>query len=334
MSLYKRGKVYYMDTVVSGQRIAKSTGKKTKREALQVEKQEVAKAQVQDGTAGGQMLLSELFEDIYKERWQYQRSGNRTYQRAMKLVQDYGDPSLNNVTTAWVRQTRHRMNRLGLSGATINRYLAHLRTALNHARDELGAIEQVPKISLMAERKGRTRVLSVEEQEKLTHYLRYNHPAKQSSKRTWPIVADLVDFLCETGLRLSEALNLSTKNFKGRSEITLTPGETKTASARTVPLTDKARAVLDRRGWKKPFPLNKDQVDRIFALARKHLGIDDPDFCVHACRHTYASRMLSSGRVQLYHIKTLLGHTSWSTTERYSHFATQDLHEAVAVLNG
>jgi len=332
MSLYKRGKVYYMDVVISGERIAKSTGKKTKKEALQVEKQEVAKAQVQDGLAGGQMLLSELFEDIYKERWQYQRSGDRTYHRAMKLVQDYGDPSLDNVTTAWVRQTRQRMSRLGLSGATINRHLAHLRTALNHARDDLEAIEKVPKISLMSERQGRTRVLSVEEQERLTHYLRYNHPKRS---KNWPIVADLVDFLCETGLRLSEALNLSTKNFKGRDEIILTPGETKTASARTVPLTDKARAILDHhRGWKKPFPLKKDQVDRIFALARKHLGIDDPDFVVHACRHTYASRLLSSGKVQLYHIKTLLGHTSWSTTERYSHFATHDLHEAVSVLNG
>ena len=331
MSIYKRGKVYYIDTVVNGQRIAKSTGKKTKREAHEVEKQEVAKAQVRDGAMGGQMSLSELFEDIYKERWQHQRSGDRTYQRAMKLVQDYGDPSLENITTAWVRRTRHMMSRIGLSAATINRHLAHLRTALNHARDELGAIEKVPKISLMQERKGRTRVLTEEEQEQLTHLLRYNYPKRS---KYWPIVADLVDFLCETGLRLSEALNLTTKNFKGRSELILTPSETKTASARTVPLTDKARVVLDRRGWRKPFPLEKDQVDKIFAKAKHRLGIDDPDFCLHACRHTYASRLLSSGRVQLYHIKTLLGHTSWSTTERYSHFATQDLHEAVSVLNG
>jgi len=37
MSVFKRGKVFYTDFVINGQRVCKSTGKTTKREAKHVE---------------------------------------------------------------------------------------------------------------------------------------------------------------------------------------------------------------------------------------------------------------------------------------------------------
>jgi len=48
----------------------------------------------------------------------------------------------------------------------------------------------------------------------------------------------------------------------------------------------------------------------------------------HTCRHTYASWLVGSG-VDLYQVKTLMGHCGIGQTERYSHLAPDTLQRAV-----
>ena len=51
----------------------------------------------------------------------------------------------------------------------------------------------------------------------------------------------------------------------------------------------------------------------------------------HVLRHTFATQ-LAMRKVPLYYIQKLLGHSSITMTERYSHFSSDVLHDAVAVL--
>jgi integrase len=80
-----------------------------------------------------------------------------------------------------------------------------------------------------------------------------------------------------------------------------------------------------------------DAVSKSFARAVEALGfnngIDDPRQKVvfHTLRHTYASWLVMSG-VDLYTVQKLMGHSTISMTERYSHLAPDHLKKAVKML--
>ena len=59
----------------------------------------------------------------------------------------------------------------------------------------------------------------------------------------------------------------------------------------------------------------------------------DKGFHFHSLRHSFASNLAQQG-VSLYTIKELLGHSSISTTEIYSHLNMETLREAIMVLDG
>ena len=54
----------------------------------------------------------------------------------------------------------------------------------------------------------------------------------------------------------------------------------------------------------------------------------------HDLRHTYASLLASSGQVDIYTLKTLLGHKDIKLTERYSHLSDGRLRSSTEVLDG
>jgi site-specific recombinase XerD len=54
------------------------------------------------------------------------------------------------------------------------------------------------------------------------------------------------------------------------------------------------------------------------------------DFRWHDLRHTFASRLVSSG-VSLYAVQAFLGHSSMKVTERYSHLAQGYLQQAINI---
>ena len=256
------------------------------------------------------------------------------FRTILYIVQEYDDPQIHEIDRRWVSDLRQWLikNPAGKKErgvATVNRYLAHLRTILLTARDDWEILEKVPKIRLERESNERTRVISREEQEKLTATLRSSTVKKRPYDRD---VADLVDFLCDTGLRLSEALNLAPKNVKGQM-IQLFPADTKSKAVRSVPLTDKAKEILENRESHPFSKVDKFQANRAFNWAKEQIGIDESEFCLHACRHSFASRLLESG-ASLYDVKELLGHSNFSTTQRYSHLAIGHLQNAMNRLNG
>lgn len=105
-----------------------------------------------------------------------------------------------------------------------------------------------------------------------------------------------------------------------------------------IPLTDSAREVLSShpraeseyvfpgRGGRQRVCINK-QVNEIKQLARL-----PKDFrALHGLRHTYASILASSGKVDLYTLQKLMTHKSPQMTQRYAHLRDESLQKAANV---
>jgi integrase/recombinase XerD len=75
-----------------------------------------------------------------------------------------------------------------------------------------------------------------------------------------------------------------------------------------------------------------DYASKCFKDACRSLGIDKA-IHFHSLRHSFASNLVQKG-VSLYVVKELLGHSSISTTEVYSHLNVESLREAVKKLDG
>ncbi len=75
-----------------------------------------------------------------------------------------------------------------------------------------------------------------------------------------------------------------------------------------------------------------DYFSKRFKRASIAAGMDK-SIHFHSLRHSFASNLVQQG-VSLYVIKELLGHSSVSTTEIYSHLNIESLKEAISVLDG
>ncbi len=74
-----------------------------------------------------------------------------------------------------------------------------------------------------------------------------------------------------------------------------------------------------------------DYFTKRFKRASKQVGIDKA-IHFHSLRHSFASNLVQKG-VSLYSVKELLGHSTISTTEIYSHLNLDTLREAESALD-
>ncbi|MHB8580971.1 MAG: tyrosine-type recombinase/integrase [Ignavibacteriaceae bacterium] len=181
------------------------------------------------------------------------------------------------------------------------------------------------------------------------------------------VLNDVVVIGFYTGMRLNEIVNLKWKNVNLSTRI-ITVGDedftTKGRNQRYVPICDEAMEVFLRRqksgvrsqesvqegGEVLILPFNKkenligyvfcksngtrftgDYISRSFQLACRAAGMDKA-IHFHSLRHSFASNLVQQG-VSLYTIKELLGHSSITTTEIYSHLNMDALRDAIKTLD-
>lgn len=151
--------------------------------------------------------------------------------------------------------------------------------------------------------------------------------------------AELVRVAAYTGLRRGElvALRWGDVDFDGRKVIVkravsanVEASSTKSRRAREVPLPDQAAEALLRLARRNDFTANDEYVftnrfgrrldgsavRRRFERARDAAGLRPLRF--HDLRHTYGS-LLVAGGVDLASVKSAMGHSRITTTERYLH---------------
>ncbi|GFO55585.1 hypothetical protein GMSM_25920 [Geomonas sp. Red276] len=328
MSVYKRGKVFVMDFVINGERVFKSTGKTTKREARAVETAERAKilsgATTQQKAA--KLSLSDAIDQTYETKWKSNKDGYGSYRRAVKLVEHMGNVTLQSIGDDAVERLVRKLESTGVEPSTINRYLAPLKTILKHHR------LQADFIKLRKEKTGRIRVLSKDEELRVIELLRES--VSKGKKGYYQDAADMVIVLLDTGMRLSELLNLRYEDVSFSNNL-ISIWINKGDRPRSLPMTKRVRTIMEQRqetGRDKPFTVSVDEAERAWQWVRAEMGLSrDKEFVPHSLRHTCASRLVNGG-VDLYVVKELLGHSSIQITERYAHLSPTKLVQAVEAL--
>ena len=146
----------------------------------------------------------------------------------------------------------------------------------------------------------------------------------------------VISFALFTGRRRGEILGLQWRDidWEGRS---ITCHNTKNGSSISFPINTSAFQILTEA--------KKIQIsDLVFpCLSGKYFHISKTwqqlairlnlTIRFHDLRHTYASLLASSGQVDIYTLKTLLGHKDIKLTERYSHLSDERLRSSTEVLD-
>ncbi len=332
MSVYKRGTkaVFYMNFIVNGVRVTRSTGKFTKKEAKLVEAVEKKRMMV-DGSLSprekaARMLLSAAILKTYDERWKDNKDGDKARRLAEKVMDIVGDIPISKIDDDVIKGLIKTLESSGVKGATVNRYLATIKTLLRNMQ------QPWEHIKLKKESKGRIRVVTRKEESTVVNLLRNtNHNSRRSH---FPEVADLVEVLVDTGCRLSEVLDLRYDDINFETNL-ISIWINKASKPRSIPMTRRVGTILQARkttGASKPFTVNRDQAENAWTWVRKTMGLSgDKEFVMHALRHTTATRLIDKG-IDLYTVKEWLGHSTIQVTERYAHLNPDKLVHAANML--
>jgi integrase len=188
-----------------------------------------------------------------------------------------------------------------------------------------------PHIEKEAEAEGRLRWYTREEEAAALQHMRQTGQLDLS---------DLFEFLMDTGCRLSEACGeKSGIQWRDVDAIYARFHSTKNGKARAVPLTNRLKAMLERRrpksvhGTDRVFPeWNPNTAIKAWQPVRQHLGLaDDKEAVLHTCRHTCASRLVQAG-AQIQIVQQWLGHKTIRMTLRYAHLAPTNLLQTATLL--
>ena len=286
-------------------------------------------------------LLAKLTLDAYRERhfglkpersWQEAvvrylavKSMLRSFgdvQRICRMLDPYlGTLTLNQINGDVIWSVVQGELKKGNKPATVNRYLALIRSLLRMARDEWQWIDSIPKIRLLPGEVERDRWLTREEAERLI-------------QACPPHLAALVQFALATGCRAREITGLEWGRVDLNSQTALI-NETKNGTPRGVPLNCDAVAVLERVVGKHPRysftyrgqPIGGQISNTAWQNAVAEAGLKD--FRFHDLRHTWASWHRQAG-TSCDELKDLGGWKSRHMVDRYAKFATENMAVAAA----
>ena len=217
-------------------------------------------------------------------------------------------------------ELNRKTGKLGLSNATINRYISCISKVLTMAV-EFNVIDAAPKVRYKKESKGRPRYFSQTEIEKLKMFYR-------DSK--FQHMEHFIELALTTGMRKAELLGINqtpeslpddfkTYGVVSDSGDSVTLRETKTGEPRTVHLSKRARAALKKLGGRPLDSYQHHQFYHQWDAGRRAVAPKDRDFVFHVCRHTFATRLANDMNVNIAVIGEVLGHSSISTTQKYIH---------------
>lgn len=262
-----------------------------------------------------------------------EKSSMRTDRYDIGHLKDFFTRLAPDMTTSDLAKLRKRLEAEGKAPKTVSNILGLLRRIINHGIkhgltppiDPAKLRFEMPKVDNI-----KTEHLTPSQVQKLLTVL--DEEVDQN-------LASLMRLALATGIRRTALLNLQwgdvdfEKNF-----ITLRGEVAKSGKTSKIPLNAMARAILENLDkTDSPFLFpgrdggKRIEIRRFLNRVRAKAELPKDFRPLHGLRHTYASELASSGKVDLYTLQKLLTHNSPQMTERYAHLADEALMRAADV---
>jgi integrase len=255
-------------------------------------------------------------------------------QAAKTIYKLFNDCLITEVTTRHIDALKEHLLKNGRSIATVNRYFSALSKMFKYAyhRPNEYGLKHIPYIPWGKEDNARVRWVEPKEEREIIRVM---------TRRNKVEYLNFFLFLMDTGLRKGEACKLTTADVK-YDEVQkvkyILVLNTKNGSNRNVPLTNRARAIVEpliegQEPTTVVFRHNYWTLQNQWEDMREIMGLEeDKEFTLHCLRHTFASRLAQAGK-PLHLIGLLMGHKTLAMTKRYSHLAPEHTFNVLDVLN-
>lgn len=272
------------------------------------------------------------FELYLKIEKKYSENTISTYINNISKFLEFVSKNINKVTDSDIRKYLEYLDKEGISSKSIANKISSLKTFYKYLLIDK-VIEKSPldKIELPKIKKTLPKVLS-EKDINLLLNIELNDKFDYRNKA-------MIEVLYATGLRISELVNLKINNINFDQDYIKTLG--KGSKERIVPIGEYAKYYLKiyLYTYRNDFLRNKESeyvfisnqgkkmTRQTFFILLKKLakkqGIKT-DFSPHTLRHSFATHLLKYG-ADLRSIQELLGHSSISTTQIYTHVENEKL---------
>lgn len=242
-----------------------------------------------------------------------------------------GSTSISRINAATFDRFVERRAAQGCSAQTIKHGVNCFAGALRKARrDGYDCVE--PVVPTIKVRNARLRYLSVDEERRLLAELDPARKAKglssagrrtDKSRRWLQDNFDLVVLLLDTGARYGEVANLRWDQVDLASQ-SIKLWRPKVHNESIIFMTDRVASVMERRSQDRRSAYvfcsssgkARGYSSQAIRKAFNRAGLRD--CTIHTLRHTHASRLIQNG-MNVYEVRTILGHTDIRTTMRYAH---------------
>ena len=292
------------------------------------------------------MTWSEAIEN-YANYLRFEKNASENtieaYVSDLQKLQDFAEQNLINITPITIsyehlQEFLYQVSKINYSERTQARWISSIKGFFSFLlEDELrednpSALLETPKLGLYL-----PDTLSLEEIEKLISATEENTDLAKRNRC-------MIEVLYGCGLRVSELTELQISNINFKENYLKIQG--KGDKVRFVPLADYTADFIKNyinniRSKQKINPKHSDilflnsrgaQISRqmVFLIIKeivRKAGIQK-NISPHTFRHSFATHLLQNG-ADLRFIQEMLGHSSITTTEIYTHLNTEELHETI-----
>jgi integrase/recombinase XerC len=257
----------------------------------------------------------------------------KAYTNDLKEFLSYADTLISDITHLDIRGFLASLHHKKLKKSSISRKLATIRSFFRYLHRE-GIVKKNPAKMVASPRMQKTlpRFLTVDEAFSLMNAPTGDDAFQAERDRA------ILELLYSSGLRVSELTSLDINDFNIKESLLRVKGKGK--KERIVPIGSKAvdalrnylperilikkksvSLFLNKRGGR----LTQRSVRRIVDKYSRMIALKG-NLSPHALRHTFATHLLHGG-ADLRSIQELLGHSSLSTTQKYTHVDVAHLIE-------
>lgn len=292
------------------------------------------------------MTWSEAIEN-YANYLRFEKNASENtieaYVSDLQKLQDFAEQNLMNITPITIsyehlQEFLYQVSKINYSERTQARWISSIKGFFGFLlEDELrednpSALLETPKLGLYL-----PDTLSLEEIEKLISATDENTDLAKRNRC-------MIEVLYGCGLRVSELTELQISNINFKENYLKIQG--KGDKVRFVPLADYTADFIKNyinniRSKQKINPKHSDilflnsrgaQISRqmVFLIIKEIVRKADiqKNISPHTFRHSFATHLLQNG-ADLRFIQEMLGHSSITTTEIYTHLNTEELHETI-----